>query len=251
MTQARKLAWILFACSAFSSGTALAHDVDPDSDADNYAKFWLTLDADRVGGQAMAGTTFTLGDLDLAANVVLTQAYSGVVDPLQNADFHAQVGDDYRAPTARLELGPALSAGGFFFLPKLGIGFDFEREQVAPLVPQLVTIIQGGPVYVESWLQVYLYDLFDDGSQDSFYTRDAILVGLSNHWAVGPQVELTVALQNASGQAVRSLPLGARINFSPAEPITFGLFAAYEFEQVARNSENDFLSGRITATLLW
>ena len=61
----------------------------------------------------------------------------------------------------------------------------------------------------------------------------------------------TVALQNASGQAVRSLPLGARINFSPAEPITFGLFAAYEFEQVARNSENDFLSGRITATVLW
>ncbi len=251
MIQARKLAWALFACGAFSSGSALAHDIDPDSDADNYAKFWLTLDADRVGAQAMAGTTLTLGELDLAANVVVTQAYTGVVDPLQNAAFHGEIGDEYRAPTARLELGPALSAGGFFFLPKLGIGFDFERERIAPLVPQLITIIQGGPVYIESWLQVYLYDLFDDGSQDSFYTRDAILVGLNNHWALGPQVELTVALQNATGQAVRSLPLGLRVNCSPAEPIALGLFAGYEFEKVARNSEHDFITGRITATLLW
>nr|MDQ2646452.1 hypothetical protein [Myxococcota bacterium] len=64
MIQARKFAWALFACGAFSSGTALGHDIDPDSDADNYAKLWLTIDADRVGAQAMAGTSLTLGDLD-------------------------------------------------------------------------------------------------------------------------------------------------------------------------------------------
>jgi hypothetical protein len=40
----------------------------------------------------------------------------------------------YRAPTARLELGPALPWGGLFVLPKLGI----ERQRVAPLVLQLL-----------------------------------------------------------------------------------------------------------------
>jgi hypothetical protein len=44
----------------------------------------------------------------------------------------------YRAPTARLELGPALPWGGLFVLPELGIGHDFERQRVAPLVLQLL-----------------------------------------------------------------------------------------------------------------
>jgi hypothetical protein len=138
-----------------------------------------------------------------------------------------------------------------FLLPKIGLGYDFERKKLGPLVPQLMTIVEGGPLYVESWAQFFLYDLFDDGSQDSFYTRDMVLVALNNTWAVGPQVELTVAMQNSPGKALRSLPLGAAVNLSPVEALTFGLFAGFETQKVARNAKHDSLAGRLTATLLW
>lgn len=230
---------------------ASARDLDPDSQADNFAKVWLRLDADRVGVTAWAGSTLSAGSLNLAYNLLISQAYPGVVDPLQGARFSAEVGDDYRAPTARLELGPAFSSGGLFLLPKVGLGFDFERKKLGPLVPQLMTILEGGPLYVESWAQFYLYDLFDKGSQDSFYTRDLLLVAIDNTWAVGPQVELTVAMHNSPGKALRSLPLGAAVNLNPVEPLTLGLFLGYEFEESARNSKHDFVAGRLTATLLW
>lgn len=240
----------LAGCGAMAR-PARARDLDPESQADNYAKVWLRLDADRVGVSLWGGSTLNAGALNLSYDLVVTQAYPGVVDPLQGKEFSARVGNDYRAPTARLELGPAFSTGGLFLLPKVGLGFDFERKKLGPLVPQLMTIVEGGPLYVESWAQVYLYDLFDDGSQDSFYTRDMILVALSNAWALGPQVELTVALQNSPGKALRSLPIGAAVNTNPVEPLTLGLFLGFETQKAARNSEHDFLAGRLTATLLW
>jgi hypothetical protein len=245
------LALATLACCGAGARDARARDLDPSSQADNFAKVWLRLDADRVGLSAWAGSTLSTGALNLAYNVVVTQAYPGVVDPMQDATFSAKVGDDYRAPTARLELGPAFSTGGLFLLPKIGLGYDFERKKLGPLVPQLMTIVEGGPLYVESWAQFFLYDLFDDGSQDSFYTRDMVLVALNNTWAVGPQVELTVAMQNSPGKALRSLPLGAAVNLSPVEALTFGLFAGFETQKVARNAKHDSLAGRLTATLLW
>jgi hypothetical protein len=251
MNQRWSLGGALLLAAALTSSASFAHDIDPDSQADNYAKFWLTLEADRVGGQASAGTTLPLGPVELAVDAVFVQTYSGVVDPLQNDEFSAEVGEGYRSPSVRLELGPALDSGGFFLLPKLGLGYDFERQRVAPLVPQIISIIQGGPAYMETWLQVFLYDLFDEGSQDSLCARELILVGLSNVWALGVQTEFTIALQNASGKAIRSWPVGLRANFSPAEVFTLGVFAGYETTKVARNSEHDFLSGRVTATLLW
>jgi hypothetical protein len=172
MNQKWSLGLALLVASGFASRVSSAHDIDPDSRADNYAKFWLTLEADRVGGQASTGTTLPLGPLELAVNAVFNQAYSGVIDPLQNAEFAAEVGDGYRSPSARLELGPAFDSGGFFLLPKVGLGYDFERKKVAPLVPQLISIIQGGPAYMETWLQVHLYDLFDEGSQDADRVHD-------------------------------------------------------------------------------
>ncbi|HSU39993.1 MAG TPA: hypothetical protein VLJ38_10500, partial [Polyangiaceae bacterium] len=194
----------LLACAS----TARAADWDPDSEADNYARGWVRLDADRVGVQGWVGTTLPLGRLELAGDVVISQAYSGVVDPLQNAASAAEVGSGYRAPSVRLELGPALSHGAFFFLPKLGLGYDFERQKIAPFVPQLMTIIQGGPLYVESWLQYFVYAAFDHGSQDSFYTLELALVAVDNHLALGVQAELTLATANSPPKHVRSLPLG-------------------------------------------
>ena len=229
---------------------AEVQEIDLESDADNYADVWLRLDADRVGLQSWVGGTKTWGAVDLAANLIVTQPYPDVVDPLAGAEY-ASVGDEYRAPIARLELGPAMSNGGLFVLPKIGLGYDFEREKVAPLVPQLMTIVQGGPLYVESWIQFYFKDLFDEGAQDSFYTRDMLLVALSNYWALGVQTEVTVAMKNGPDDKLRSWPVGARVNWSPVEQAAFGLFVAFETKKQARNSEDDFMSGRLTATYYW
>lgn len=244
----RKRILILFTAACLAPSVPAAADVDADSQADNYADLWLRFDADRVGFQGYIGGTTPVGPLLLASNLVVTQTYSGAVDPMRPV----APADAYdRAPVVRAELGPAFSSGGFFFLPKLGLGYDFERPGLGPFVPQLMTIIQGGPLYVESWVQFFLYDLFDDGAQDSFYTRDMILVALSNSWALGPQAELTLAIQNGAGKTLRSLPVGVAINFAPVEAATFGVFLGYETQPIARNAEDDFMAVRVTATFLF
>jgi hypothetical protein len=234
---------------ASDSGAAADHHAEPD--ASNYADAWLRLDADRVGVELSAGATPAFGAVDLALDVVLSQAYPGAVDPSQSAAFNAALDDRYRAPSLRLELGPALSWGGLFVLPKLGIGYDFERERVAPLVPQALIIVQAGPGYFESWLQLFLYDLFEDGAQDSFYTRNLLLFALSEPVSLGLELDATVAVQNSAGDALRSLPVGVVGNLQIVRACTLGLFLGLETQREARNSRHDILAARLTTTLLW
>jgi hypothetical protein len=229
------------------SGSALAEVADDG----NYADAWLRLDADRVGLQLALGSTPSLGPLDLAIDVVASQAYPGAVDPSQSVAYNAALGDDYRAPTVRLELGPALSWGGLFVLPKLGIGYDFERERFAPLVPQAIIIVQAGPAYLESWLQLFLYDLFEDGAQDSFYTRNQLLVALNEPLSLGVELDATIVVQNGAGDAGRSFPVGVVGNVQVVRAVTLGLFLGYETQPEARNGRHDFAAGRLTATVLW
>lgn len=220
--------------------------------ADNYAQLWVSLAADRVGAEIAAGGTQALGALDLALDVVVSQPFPGVVDPKLGQPSAVQIGADARAPSARLELGPVLNWGGFFVLPKIGLGYDFEREQVMPLLPQLQTILQAGPVYFESWLQLYLYDLFEAGAQDTLYAREALLVALDDDWAVGPQVEFSVAVKNApSGHRWRSLPIGAVANMAVSQGLSLGLFVGWETRPEGRNGDHDGLAGRLTLTGLW
>jgi hypothetical protein len=222
-----------------------------DADSGNYAHVWLRADSDRVGLQLWAGATPAIGSLDLAIDVVVSQAYPGALDPTQSGAYNAALDDSYRAPSVRLELGPAFSWGGFFVSPKLGIGYDFERERVAPLVPQAFVIVQAGPAYLESWLQLFLYDLLEAGAQDSFYTRNLLLVALGEPVSVGFELDATVAVQNSAGDALRSLPLGLAGNVQVARELTFGLFLGYETQREARRSRGDFVAGRVTATALW
>jgi hypothetical protein len=248
------------------SGGAFAEDVDraghaaatraaasstTSGEESNYADAWLRVDADRVGLQLSLGATPALGAVDLALDVVVSQAYPGALDPSQSQAFNAALADDYRAPSLRLELGPALSWGGLFVLPKLGIGYDFERERVAPLVPQAIIIVQAGPAYLESWLQLFLYDLFEDGAQDSFYTRNLLLVALGEPLALGLELDATVAVQNAAGDCLRSLPFGVVGNVQLLRAFTLGLFLGYETQREARNARHDVIAGRLTATALW
>jgi hypothetical protein len=241
---------VAVACTSAST-SAFAADVDVSSGDGNYASAWLRLDADRVGLQLWLGGTQSVGAVDLALNVVASQSYPGVVDPTQSPAYNAALGESYRAPSVRLELGPALSWGGLFVLPKLGIGYDFERGRVAPLVPQLIFILQGGPGYLESWHQVFLYDLFEAGAQDSYYTRNQLLIALVPEVSIGVETDITVAVKNSAGDAVRSWPVGVVTNMELAPTFTLGAFIGYETQPEARNSRNDSLAGRLTATALW
>jgi hypothetical protein len=135
-------------------------------------------------------------------------------------------------------------------LPKIGIGYDFERGRVAPLVPQLIFIVQAGPLYLESWHQLFLYDLFADGAQDSYYTRNQLLLALVPEVSVGLELDLTVAVQSSAGD-VRSWPFGVVTNVQLTRTFTVGAFIGYESQREARNSRNDWLAGRLTATALW
>lgn len=221
-------------------------------DADNYAQLWVSLAADRVGAELAAGGTQPLGALDLALDVVVFQRWPGVVDPRLGKPSALQIGAGARAPSARLELGPALSWGGFFVLPKIGLGYDFDRQRVAPLVPQLQTIIQFGPGYFESWVQLHLYDLFEAGAQDTLYARETFLVALGNTWAVGLQLEGSWAVRNAPpAGCLRSFPAGGVANVAVTRWLTLGLFAGWEFEPEGRNGDHDGLAGRLTATGVW
>jgi hypothetical protein len=135
-------------------------------------------------------------------------------------------------------------------LPKIGIGYDFERRRMAPLVPQLILIVQAGPLYLESWHQLFLYDLFVDGAQDSYYTRNQLLLAPVPEVSVGLELDLTVAVQSSAGD-VRSWPFGVVTNVQLTRTFTVGAFIGYESQREARNSRNAWLAGRLTATALW
>jgi hypothetical protein len=229
----------------FCNSTAVAAPVDLASTDENYSDLWLRLDIDRVAANAWLGGTWSLDAVDVAYDLIVTQAFTGAVDTLD------LLTENYRSPSVRAELGPELDFGALFLLPKVGLGYDFERRGISPLVPQLIGLLQAGPLYFESWLQFYFRDLFDAGAQDSFYTRNFLLLALNNRLAFGPQFELTVALKNAPGKSLRSLPVGGRLNLAFMPELTLGLFLGYETQESGRNSEQDSVTGRITVVYLW
>jgi hypothetical protein len=111
--------------------------------------------------------------------------------------------------------------------------------------------VQAGPAYLESWLQLFLYDLFEDGAQDSFYARNLLLVALGEPLSLGLELDATVAVQNGAGDTLRSLPIGLVGNVQIVRAFTLGLFLGYETQPEARNSRHDVIAGRLTTTLLW
>ncbi len=237
------------ALSAGQTLDALAvHAADRDSRANDYSRLWLRQDVDRSRAQLSVGTNQPLGALDLALALRVDQHWTDTVDPRDSA---ASIDAKYRAPTLHFEAGPALSSGGFFLLPELSLGYDFERGRFAQFTPELMSIIQGGPIYAETWLRFALDSLFQKGSEDNFDARQLLLVAIDNHLAVGAEADFVVAFDNAPGPALRSLPLGPIVNVSPFAALTFGVFLGYEFRPVARQTSLDALGGRLTVTEVW
>lgn len=247
-----RVTWTWLLCLAASSSLALgaleARASDHNSRADDYARLWLRQDADRSRAQLWVGTNQPIGALDLALALRVDQHWTGTVDP---RDPEASLDPKYRAPTLHFEAGPALTSGGFFLLPQLSLGYDLERGRFAQFAPELISIIQGGPLYFETWLRLSFDSLFQKGAQDNFEARQLALGAINSHIAVGIEVDWVLALDNARGSACRSVPLGGVINLSPIDALTLGVFVGYEFRPAARQSSLDALTGRLTLTEVW
>ena len=155
--------------------------------------------------------------------------------------------------TLEADAGVAFYAGALAILPMLGLSFDFGDHRFDRLVlPRVFSVVEVGPLYVESWLMLTLRDLLEDGAADEFYTRDFLLFVFNEHLAVGPQVEVRAALRRARGAArerLLNLPVGGRIS-SAWDGHRFALFVGYEAAELARGNGSGF-TGRFTYTLAW
>jgi len=222
----------------------------PAEEESNSVDGWFRVDHDSLNLQLWFGATHSLGPVDIATDVYVDSGSWGEFD----------IG-----PWFEVGLGGDNSLG---ILPMAGIAFDWAQQKAVSLVaPQLFLYLTVGPVYWESWTQTFLYSPFEDGADNDLYLRNFILFSLSDHVAIGPQMENTLALNN-DRDALASMPVGGRINLHYGENNTLGLFLGYETVEDARQIEtgadldpvtNEFVptyseravKGRITFIRTW
>jgi hypothetical protein len=148
-----------------------------------------------------------------------------------------------------LEAGLVFQIGPLSLMPLSGLGFELAGPEIALLIaPQLYVTWNGDLVYAESWLQGRFGSLFDSrarGEADVFYTRDFLLLKLSERLHAGPQLELYSALNAQAGRGVLGLQLGGRLNLLVSEVTTFGIFVGAELDDGWGGGRDD-VTGRLT-----
>jgi hypothetical protein len=149
---------------------------------------------------------------------------------------------------AQFDVGPQLRlAGGVLSLAlRAGLGFDFSAGTLQYLdLPQLYVSVNTDPIEVQAWNQLYLYELLYDAAAspdqppplDSFYGRYMVLLRMPEHFALGPQFEITVQIANAAAngsKTVSSLPVGAHLDLGYGPGATLSAFFAYETRPVSK-----------------
>lgn len=205
------------------------------AEAEETVAGWFRVDTDSLGTQLWLGATHNVGGIDIASDIYVVGSF------------------------AEFDIGPAFSFGNLAITPMIGIGFDFETTNVASLIaPQLFTIYELDKIYFESWIQVFLNDMFSDGAEDIAYTRNFLLYKLSDAFALGPQVEVSYRINDFDGDmaagidafdtGVVSLPVGGRLNLGYGANNTLGLFVGYETEAA---DGADAVAGRFTFVRTW
>ncbi len=207
---------------------------------------WFRLDSDGLGLQLWAGATHSIGSLDIASDIYV----------LDNFASGGSFGE--------FDIGPAFSLadGAVALTPMIGLGFHWQAKKMTTVIaPQLFTIVSVGDLYIENWIQGFLLSPTNEGAGDSLYTRLFVLFQIIPDMAIGPQVEATIALNDAAktvddmgepDKALTSLPVGGRINLNYGENNTLGLFLGIETVDEAKGQPNDrALAGRFTFVRAW
>lgn len=203
---------------------------------ETYPPAWFRIDSDGAALQLWAGATHPLSDtVGLATDIYVNSGTLGEFD-----------------------IGPAFTAGSLIVTPMLGIQFDWARKQTAALVPQLYVVGGPDPIYAELWVQNYIYTIFDYPSEDAvgvntLYFRLFVDYKVGKYFAIGPQVEATLAVSGDPEETVTSLPVGASVMLSNyGVGNTLLAFLGYETKEPARQiptgdgAEEHGLVGRLT-----
>lgn len=189
---------------------------------------FMRVDTDLFGTQFWFGAAHQVGDLEIDTDIYLVGA------------------------TGEFDIGPLFMVGEDLALsPMGGIVFDFESTNVTTFIPQFYVYWTLGELYLESWEMVYI-GLRDESEPNSFYDRTFLLYPLSDAVSVGPQVELSLNLEDTEdgSDKLTSLVIGGRVNLGYGENNTLGLFLGYETKEEVRG-ENDGISGRFTFVREW
>jgi hypothetical protein len=204
----------------------------PEAEAPSGIAGWFRIDSDLGGLQLWAGASHPLGDgLALATDIYV----------------YGTVGE--------FDIGPAFSLGPAVLTPMVGLQIDWSEQKAISFVPQLYTIVDGGSLYFESWIQVFFNDMFVDDATNIFHTRDFLLFKASDYVAIGLEVDLNYAFSNAptdadgEENAVVWLPVGPHLKLSYGEGSTLELFAGYDL--AAESFDANKLAGRFTFVQTW
>jgi len=196
---------------ALSATTSAQEPAPPE---DESIPGWFRVDHDLLALQLWVGAVHSLGPVDVATDIYVNSGTFGEFD-----------------------IGPTFSFGPLILTPMAGIGFDWsEQRAVTVVAPQLFTILNLDPIYFESWIQVFVNSAFTEGADNNLYTRNFLLLKVTDDFHIGPQAEATIALNNDRDLLI-SEPVGGRINLAYGENNLLGLFLGYETQEAARQVE--------------
>ena len=218
--------------SAVASAAAPAEEEESSS-----VPGWFRIDSDAVGLQLWAGATHSLGGVDIATDMYVTAGPLG----LSYGEF---------------DIGPAFTLldGGLIITPMVGISFSWMEKRTAAIVPQLYFTGSFGPIYFESWWQMFLNKPFMETATNSLYSRNFLTYSISDHFALGPAIEPTFGMGDGQDTVI-SMPVGGIVKLNYGENNTFLGFLGYETNEDARaaagGSGDRALAGRLTFVRNW
>jgi hypothetical protein len=207
---------------------------------------WFRVDHDVLGLQLWFGATHTLGGIDWATDIYINSGWD-----------------------AEFDIGPVLTLSDTVTItPMVGIAVNWGDQDFTTLVaPQFFTIANLDSIYIEQWTQGFFRSMFTDGKADDLYLRNQIFFKLSDHVALGPQIEATLALNDTEEEGddgmgntititteretLASLPVGLGTNLHYGKNNTLGLFLGVETVKDAQVPGSNKLAGRFTFVRTW
>jgi hypothetical protein len=202
------------------SEIAAAPGMAPTTEDEVYPPGWFRIDSDLNGLQLWVGATHDLGGLALASDAYV-YSYAG-------------------GSFGEFDIGPAftLADGALIITPMIGININWTSQKTNALVPQLYFVGGAGPAYFESWWQLFIQSPFEDTFNvglNYLYTRNFVTFALSDHFAIGPEVDATISLdKDITGDTLMRLDPGGVVKLHYGKDNTLFAFAGYETQDVGK-----------------
>jgi hypothetical protein len=158
------------------------------------------------------------------------------------------------------DLGPAITAGPVIITPMIGFNFNWSLQKTNAIVPQLYFTGGGGPVYFESWWQLFIQKPFEDTFNfglNYLYNRDFITFNVTDDVGIGAEIDPWISLDKdlTGGKTLFHMPVGGVLKLNYGKDNTFLGFLGYETTEVGRavagGSGDRALYGRLTFVKNW